>query len=49
MTVTGTLKPDSEDDYVIENRFINKLQTTSGYLKIEKKVVDESLIGKIFS
>ena len=50
-TVTGTLKPDSEEDYVIKNEFINKLSKTtesSGYLVINKKVTDESLNGKSF-
>ena len=47
-SVTGTLKPDSEEDYIIENNFINKLVNTSGLLKIEKKVLDESLNGKSF-
>lgn len=48
MSVTGTLKADSEEDYVIKNEFINKLSDNSGYLKIEKKVLDESLNGKSF-
>lgn len=48
MKVTGSLKPDSEEDYVIENKFINKLVLTSGYLKIQKKVTDPSLNGQIF-
>ncbi len=47
--VTGTLKPDSEEDYVIKNEFINKLKMTSGYLKIDKKVTSGSLEGKTFT
>lgn len=51
-SVTGTLKPDSEEDYVIENKFINKATTivedSSGYLIINKKVTDTSLNGKSF-
>ena len=48
MKITGTLKPDSKEDFVIENKFINKLVGTSGYFKIEKKVTDTSLNGKSF-
>lgn len=57
MSITGKLIPDSEDSYVVENNFINKLKTPghhedpedpTGYLKIQKKVLDESLRGKSF-
>ena len=47
--ITGILKSDAEEDYIIKNEYINKLTTTeSGFLKIEKKVLDNILSGKTF-
>ncbi len=46
--VEGQLKPDTQENYTIENHFVNKLEEKTGKLIIDKKVLDDSLTGKEF-